>query len=143
VEPAAVKLAAERATEADIAEIEDAFAGMKRAVEQGGDYITYDLRFHQGLMRASRNRLLAQMSKALGALLRTSFEISTGRKDGPANSLQMHRDVLDAVVAKAPLRAERAILKLIDGAKQDIEDVLGSRKRPPKLRAVASMLKAA
>ena len=143
VEPAAVKLAAERATHTDIAEIEDAFAGMKRAVEHGGDYITFDLRFHQGLMRASGNRLLAQMSKALGALLRTSFEISTGRKDGPASSLQMHRDVLDAVVARAPARAERAILKLIDGAKQDIESVLTSRRRLPQLRRPPLQLKAA
>ena len=34
VEPAAVKLAAVRATNADIAAMEEAFAGMKRAVEE-------------------------------------------------------------------------------------------------------------
>jgi DNA-binding FadR family transcriptional regulator len=143
VEPAAVKLAAERATPHDLADIEDAYAGMKRAVEQGGDYVTYDLRFHQGLLRASHNRLLVQMSKALGALLRTSFEISTVRKDGPASSLSMHRDVLDAVIARAPLRAERAILKLIDGARDDIEQILKSRKRLPKLSQPPLRLKAA
>ena len=70
-------------TPADIADIEAAFAGMKQAVEHGGDYVTHDLRFHQGLLRASRNRMLVQMSKALSALLRTSFEISTGKTDGP------------------------------------------------------------
>ena len=70
VEPAAVKLAAERATETDITDIEDAFTGMKHAVEEGGDYVKYDLRFHQGLLRASHNRMLVQMSKALSALLR-------------------------------------------------------------------------
>ncbi len=72
VEPAAVRLAAERATPQDIARIEEAFAGMKRAVEQGGDYVTHDLHFHQGLLQASGNRMLVQMSKALAALLRTS-----------------------------------------------------------------------
>lgn len=143
VEPAAVKLAAERATEQDIAEIELAFAGMKRAVEGGGDYVTFDLRFHQGLLRAAHNRMLLQMSKALSALLRTSFEISTARKDGPVNSLPLHRAVLDAVIAKNPERAEKAILKLIDGAHKDIELVLGSRRRLPRLSRPAPQLKAA
>jgi DNA-binding FadR family transcriptional regulator len=127
VEPAAVRMAAERAT----------------AVEFGGDYVTFDLRFHQGLMRASHNRMLIQMSKALGALLRTSFEISTSKKDGPKSSLPMHREVLDAVIAKEPVRAEKAILKLIDGARDDIQLILGSRKRLPKITRPASQLKAA
>lgn len=144
VEPAAVRLAAERATAADIAQIEEAFAGMKAAIEQGGDYVTHDLRFHQGLLRACHNRMMVQMSKAIGALLRTSFEISTSKPDGPRESLPLHRAVLDAVIARQPAKAERAILVLIDGAAEDIELVLASRRRlpslavpPPSLRAPA------
>ncbi|AYQ28818.1 MULTISPECIES: FadR/GntR family transcriptional regulator [unclassified Polaromonas] len=143
VEPAAVRMAAERATAEEIAEIEDAYAGMKRAVEGGGDYVTYDLRFHQGLLRAAHNRMLIQMNKALSALLRTSFEISTSRKDGPKRSLPLHRAVLDAVIARNPVKAEKAILVLIDGAREDIELVLGSRRRLPKLSEPAKQLKAA
>ena len=141
VEPAAMRLAALRATPQDIAEIELAYAGMRRAVEEGGDYVTYDLRFHQGLLRASRNRMLVQMSKALGALLRTSFEISTRRKNGPRSSLPMHREVLDAVIAHDPDRAEKAIQQLIDGARNDIEGVLASRRRLPSLSQPARLLK--
>ena len=143
VEPAAVRMAAERATPQDVAEIEIAYAGMKKAVAEGGDYVTLDLRFHQGLMRASHNRMLIQMSKALGALLRTSFEISTSKQDGPKSSLPMHRAVLDAVAAQQPLIAEKAILKLIDAARDDIHMILGSRKRLPKIARPASQLKAA
>ncbi len=143
VEPAAMRLVAERATPADIAEIELAYAGMKRAVEVGGDYVTFDLRFHQGLLRACRNRMLMQMSKALGALLRTSFEISTRRKDGALNSLPLHREVLDAVIAHDADRAEVAIRVLIDGASKDIEAVLASRRRLPVLSRPASLLKMA
>ena len=133
VEPAAVRLAAERATAADIAEIEIAFAGMKDAIENGGDYVTYDLRFHHGLLRAARNRMLTQMSKALNALLRTSFELSPSLKDGPAKSLPLHRAVLDAVAAHQPDQAERAVIVLIDGARKDIEALLGSRRKLPQL----------
>ncbi len=142
VEPAAVRMAAERATAADIADIEAAFAGMKAAIEHGGDYVTHDLRFHQGLLRACHNRMVIQMSKALGALLRTSFEISTSRPDGPALSLPLHRAVLDAVIHRTPAKAERAILVLIDGANEDIETVLNSRRKLPSLSLPAPRLKA-
>jgi DNA-binding FadR family transcriptional regulator len=142
LEPAAVRMAAERATPHDIALIEEAYEGMRRAVEEGGDYVLHDLRFHQGLLRACHNRMIVQMSKALSALLRTSFEISTSRKDGPRNSLPMHRAVVDAVIARQPAKAERAILVLIDGARQDIEAVLASRRRLPRLDEPARQLRA-
>lgn len=133
VEPAAVRLAAQRATAADLAGLEAAYAGMRQAVEHGGDYVSHDLRFHQGLLQASHNRMFVQMSKALGALLRTSFEISTSRTQGPAQSLPLHRAVLDAVAARRPAQAERAIAALIDGAAQDIEHVLAQRTELPSL----------
>jgi DNA-binding FadR family transcriptional regulator len=133
VEPAAVRLAAQRATAADIEGLETAFAGMRQAIEHGGDYVSHDLRFHQGLLRAAHNQMLVQMSKALGALLRTSFEISTSLAEGPARSLPLHRAVLDAVIARAPERAERAIVTLIDGAALDIEHVLATRADLPSL----------
>ncbi len=141
VEPAAVRLAAERATPQDIAEIEAAYAGMRLSIEEGGDYVSSDLRFHQGLLRACHNRMVAQMSKALGALLRTSFEISTARPDGPALSLPLHRAVLDAVIARSPQKAERAIIVLIDGANEDIEEVLTTRRKLPSLGLPAPRLK--
>jgi DNA-binding FadR family transcriptional regulator len=133
LEPAAVRLAAQRATARDIREIEAAYEGMRHAIEEGGDYVTNDLHFHQGLLRACRNRMIVQMSKAIGALLRTSFEISTTKKGGPRDSLPLHRAVLDAVIAHDAVRAEKAILVLIDSAANDIEQVLARRKRLPRL----------
>lgn len=141
VEPAAVRLAANRATPHDVAQIELAFAGMKDAIDNGGDYVRHDLAFHQGLLRACQNRMMVQMSKALSALLRTSFEISTTKRDGPAQSLPLHRAVLDAVIARDPARAEKACLVLIDSAQADIELVLASRRKLPSLSAPAARLK--
>jgi DNA-binding FadR family transcriptional regulator len=140
VEPAAVRLAAERATPADLAHIEAAYAGMKDAIDNGGDYVRHDLAFHQGLIAACHNRMVVQMSKALGALLRTSFEISTTRPDGPASSLPLHRAVLDAVIKRNPDKAERAAQVLIDGARDDIEEVLSSRRKLPSVVAPARRL---
>jgi DNA-binding FadR family transcriptional regulator len=143
LEPAAVRLAAERATVQDLADIECAFRGMKQAAEQGGDYVAHDLRFHQGLLRASHNRMIVQMSKVLSALLRTSFEISTTREDGPRQSLPLHRAVLDAVIAHNPDAAEQAILVLIAGANEDIEEVLAGRPAQPVRSGLAGLRHAA
>ena len=57
-------------------------------------------------------------------------------------SLPLHRAVLDAVIAHDPGKAETAIRVLIDGAKEDIDKVLTSRRRLPKLSNPASRLKA-
>jgi DNA-binding FadR family transcriptional regulator len=141
VEPAAARLAAERATPQDIAALQAAYAGMKDAIEHGGDYVAHDLAFHQGLLRAGGNRLLLQMGKALSALLRTSFELSNARPDAPALSLPKHKAVLDAIVARSPLKAERAVLKLIESAQADIEHVLASRRKLPSLKRPAASLK--
>jgi DNA-binding FadR family transcriptional regulator len=143
VEPAAIRLAAERATAEDIAAAEAAFEGMRLAIFEGGDYVSNDLKFHQALLLASRNRMMIQMNKALSALLRTSFEISTKRKDGPRSSLPLHRAVLDAVIARNATRAEKAILVLIDGAHDDIEEILNSRRKLPNLDQPAPRLKVA
>ena len=143
VEPAAVRLAAERATVADITELEEAFAGMTRAVHEGGDYVGNDLRFHQTLLRASHNRMMVQMAKALSALLRSSFEVSTTQPGRAADSLPLHRAIVDAIIARQPLRAERASRALIDSARADIEAALAShrsRSRPrlPSRRRVGA-----
>jgi DNA-binding FadR family transcriptional regulator len=142
VEPAAVRLAAERATPQELLCITQAYEGMEHAVKFGGDYVTFDLRFHQGLLIASHNRMIIQMGKVLGALLRTSFEISMSRTDGPVRALPLHRAVLDAVLARKPLKAEKAILVLIDGAREDIELVLATKRSLPKLGLPAKQLRA-
>lgn len=143
VEPAAIRLAAARAQPADIQAAEQAYRGMRSAIEEGGDYVSHDLRFHQSLLLASGNRMMVQMSKALAALLRTSFEISTKREDGPRQSLPLHREVLDAVIARNPDRAERAVQVLIDGARKDIEEILNTQQRLPRLDVPAPLIKVA
>ncbi len=143
LEPAGVRLAAQRATATDIAEIEEAYSGMKRAIEEGGDYVSHDLRFHLGLLRAGHNRMVEQMGKALGALLRVAFAISTSKADGPASSLPLHRAVLDAIIARDENKAERASLVLIDGARDDMERVLASRRKLPSVSLPALRLRPA
>jgi DNA-binding FadR family transcriptional regulator len=73
--------------------------------------------------------------------LRTSFELSTRIKDGPRSSLPMHRAVLDAVIAHSPAKAERALMVLINGANDDIEKVLSSRRKLPRVAGAPTHLR--
>ena len=81
--------------------------------------------------------VVARFLTDLRTLLRTSFEISTSRPDGPATSLPLHRAVLDAVIARNPVKAERASQVLIDGAREDIDQVLASRRKLPSVATPA------
>jgi DNA-binding FadR family transcriptional regulator len=141
VEPAAARRAAERATPPQRSALAAAYAGMQAAIETGGDYASHDLAFHQGLFKASGNRMLVQMLPALAALWRTSFELSGRRGDGPARTLPLHKSVLDAVRAQAPLKAEQAMLKLIRAAQDEIDQLLATRRKLPSLQLPASRLK--
>ncbi len=142
LEPAAVRMAADRATADDLARLESAYDGMRVAVFHGGDYVQHDHRFHHGLLLASHNLLVVQMSKAIGPLLRTSFEISTSKPNGPLLSLPLHRAVLDAVVARNGPAAEAAALSLIDNASVDIDGVIASGRQLPSLALPPAVLRA-
>jgi hypothetical protein len=53
----------------------------------------------------------------------------------------LHRAVLNAVIAREPAKAERAIMVLIEGAKDDIDLVLSSRKKIPMVSGSATPIK--
>jgi DNA-binding FadR family transcriptional regulator len=137
VEPAAVRLAAERATAEDVSAIEAAYAGMEHSLQSRdpAGYVLHDLAFHQGMLRASHNRMLGQMAQALGALLRASFELGWHKPKAASMSLPQHRVMLDAVKSRDPNKAEKACLSLIDAAGEEVARLLDSGKRlPPVLR---------
>jgi len=56
--------------------------------------------------------------------------------------MPLHRAVLNAVIGHNAAKAEKATLVLIDGADQDIEEVLASRRKQPFLNSLAARLKA-
>lgn len=124
VEPPSLRLAAQRITTEQLAEIEQAFARMQHAVATGVDDLTDDLRFHHLLLKASGNRLLVQMSKLLRALLRAAFDRLGRRPAVPDSSLPWHAEVLQALRARDADRAHRAMRALIDAVDDDLAHLL-------------------
>jgi DNA-binding FadR family transcriptional regulator len=142
VEPAAVRLAAQRASDVDRQALRSAYMAMERAVAGKGDYVQADLAFHNIILAACGNQFVRQMQEAMSAILQASFKIISEKPGGPAFSLPMHEAVCRAIEAGDAEAAERAALVLIEQAETDLRDRLQSRglaKAPavPKARKTA------
>jgi GntR family transcriptional regulator, galactonate operon transcriptional repressor len=129
VEPVAVRLAAQRASDDERKALRAAYMAMARAVAGKGDYVKADLDFHAVILAACGNQYLRHMQEAMSAMLQASFKIISGKPGGPAFSLPMHEAVCVAVERGDPAAAERAALVLIDQAELDLRDRLSSRRQ--------------
>jgi GntR family galactonate operon transcriptional repressor len=123
VEPAAARLAAERATPRDVEALEEALGRMATA---GGaeDVVEADLDFHRTLLAATHNPFLVQMERVIsnGLAMRDKVVHDADPADDPVPS---HRLVLDAIRANDPLGAEAAMRALVDKASADFRRVAG------------------
>ena len=118
VEPMAARFAAERASEAHLAELETAYAGMAEhadalpAAEEA--FVSADLAFHLTILRASGNQLVEQLGQLLETALRHTLGATSHLPDGVRTTLPLHRAVMVAVRARRPVAAERAARKLLE-----------------------------
>jgi len=67
------------------------------------------------------------MQDAMAALLRVSFDVITTKPGGPAHSLPLHEAVCEAIERGDADAAERAALVLIDGAEEDLRELVPAR----------------
>lgn len=125
IEPEAAALAAERATEADVAAIAAAFAAMEAAPPATDAAIEADLRFHRQILAAAHNALLLQMGSLIGVGLRVSFRISS---EPYTVFLGMHRDVAAAIGKRRPAQAHKAMDALIAGTRTFLEARMPGRR---------------
>lgn len=118
VEPGAARLAAERANEEQITQLEAAYAGMAAHAEllpaDEDAFVEADLAFHLTVLRASGNQLVEQLGRLLEAGLHHALEATSHLPGGVLTTLPLHRAVLAGIRASRPLAAERATKRLLD-----------------------------
>ncbi|HEV7977611.1 FadR/GntR family transcriptional regulator [Amycolatopsis sp.] len=119
VEPAAARLAAQRATESDVAALTVALDRMAQAGDLA-EMIDADLEFHRLLLTMTGNAFLSQIERviAIGLAERDRVVHATAREDDPVPT---HRAVLDAITAKDPDAAEAAMQALLTKSSEDLE----------------------
>jgi GntR family transcriptional regulator, galactonate operon transcriptional repressor len=127
IEPAAVRMAALRASDEDRRNLRSAYMAMARAVAGKGDYVKADLAFHNTILSACGNQFLRQMQDAMSALLRVSFDVITTKPGGPAHSLPLHEAVCVAIEQGDAEAAERAAQILVDTAEEDLRELMPAR----------------
>ena len=118
VEPAAARLAAERATDADIEALSATLDRMASARDLAAT-VRADLDFHRLLMAATHNVFLTQVERILAIGLAERDKLVHGSvEDDPVPS---HRAVLDAIAARDTEAAYDAMLALVDKSGADLD----------------------
>ncbi|WP_424136682.1 FadR/GntR family transcriptional regulator [Roseomonas chloroacetimidivorans] len=127
IEPQAARLAARRATAADVAAMRSALARMEAMLDEGGDYVSADISFHEALLEAAHNRFLNQLGGAMARLLRFSTNLSWRFPDAARGSLPVHGALLEAVARGDGEAAASHVLHLIERHERHLRGMLGAR----------------
>ncbi|MER5879327.1 MULTISPECIES: FCD domain-containing protein [unclassified Streptomyces] len=122
IEPAAVRLAASRRTDADLAALDGALAAMGEEEAGAAHAVEADLAFHRALLAATHNELLERMEMVIESGLAHRDRIVHNSPHGE-DPVPAHRAVLDAVRDRDPLAAEAAMRALLDQAGRDLDRV--------------------
>ncbi|HWB53484.1 MAG TPA: FadR/GntR family transcriptional regulator [Tepidisphaeraceae bacterium] len=126
IEPIAAGKAAERRTSDDLTGIDEAFSQMVKYVDETPRFVEADLRFHDGILSASKNELFVRMGRAIRAALTVSRQITTRKAGSSAASLALHSDVLEAIGRQDAAGAQSSMFSLISLTAADIDAVLGA-----------------
>ncbi len=125
IEPAAASLAATRRDEADLNRMHDSLEGMAAATSLQ-EWIEPDLSFHLAILAATRNELLVSLGHLLVPALTRSFTIVNIDADKRRISVPLHRAVYAAVERGNADAAEAAMKRLLDGALDDLVEMIGA-----------------
>lgn len=129
IEPAAARLAAERATAQDVAALREALAAL-RADHGDVDASTEDdVALHRAILAASGNELLARVGALIEAGLRGRDRLAFAH-DWDTAYLDRHAEVVEAIAAGDAPRAEAAMGRLVLDAAQDTAEALTPGQPP-------------
>jgi GntR family transcriptional regulator, transcriptional repressor for pyruvate dehydrogenase complex len=112
IEPRVARLAAERATEEDIQDLQEIWLAMCRLShsEDTETFAKKDLDFHVRLARASHNPLFEIVLQPLTDVLYQLIYVGSGLPGAAKEACAYHRTVLDAIEAHDADRAAKAIM---------------------------------
>jgi GntR family transcriptional repressor for pyruvate dehydrogenase complex len=118
LEAEAAALAASRHVDADTDEMARQIVAMEAGLGDEQDFITADLRFHLAIAQATRNRLIVHLMHAIRSQLQRSLATSFHVPGSPQHAIEMHRLILDAIVAREPVEARRRMHEHVSRVEQ-------------------------
>lgn len=111
LEASLAALAAERATEVDLARIERALAQEEACIDDRTRYLAADREFHHAVAAASHNLIFAALQEAVRRWIEAYPSTQVHVPGSDSRSHADHRKVYDAIKAKDKAGAERAMVE--------------------------------
>lgn len=135
IEPAAARLAAQRATADELLAIEAPFEAMAAATDEAS-YLEADIHYHAALVAATHNDHLIALVAVFGPALQAGLRVATRHgwewPDFLEYSIGPHRDVVDAVVARDADRAGAAMERLVVQSELSLDYPSGPGNAPAR-----------
>ena len=125
IEPEAARLSAGRISDAQIRLLKAALEGMSENPRGSQDLIAADLAFHRTILEATGNPVL----RSFGALIENSLSVSfslSWRKSETGQTLKLHGQVVDAIIAGDEELAALHMRRLIETAYRDVRQSLAA-----------------
>jgi GntR family transcriptional repressor for pyruvate dehydrogenase complex len=108
-EPAVARVAATRATESDLADLNHVLEAQRRKLKRAQSTIVEDTAFHAAMARATRNRVVVRIMETLNDLLVESRKMTLQQTSRPQRSLEGHEAIVAALTKRDPEAAEKAM----------------------------------
>ncbi|MDQ0471719.1 FadR/GntR family transcriptional regulator [Labrys wisconsinensis] len=129
IEPMAVALAADRAGEAEVAQLEELYARMEHYVDDNERFAQADLAFHQAILRMTGNELFGSLAALTETAMLISFRLSDDNPYGQRPSLPIHKRICDCIARHDPSGARDALVELLDRAEADVSRSIAARRK--------------
>lgn len=107
MEPSIAILAAEKATDEDIAELRRCMEAYEEAVALGQDPTSQDIAFHKQIARCTQNQVLPNLIPVISESIRAFSHLQPPMK--VRSTILAHRDIYEAIAARSPSRARDAM----------------------------------
>lgn len=120
IEPQIAGLAAERATDSDIAQMKRIIRKQTDAVSRGDTGVDADAELHFAIGRAAQNRALQKLVSALMEILGRSREESLQTDKRRASSITAHRRIVAAIEKHDRARARSEMLRHIEQVEESV-----------------------
>lgn len=126
IEPNIAALAAQHATTVETLRLMEAYEAMERSANDQASAVKADIAFHEKLVEASHNSLVASLSYGFSMLLKANFDITVRREGAFIRNLEDHKKIADAVHKRDPNAARAAMLNLLAKNEDDLVNIMAS-----------------
>ena len=127
IEPNIAALAAQHATTIETLRLMEAYEAMERSANDQTSAVEADIAFHERLVEAAHNGLVASLSRGFSMLLKANFDITVRWEGAFIRNLEDHRKIADAVHKRDPEAARKAMLHLLAQNEVDLANMMAPK----------------